>query len=198
MAQTESRIALLKLIGATILFASAVTQHLHYDQAQDRIREMREAISDQALVEKSFLANQTMMYVLYGNENVPEHDSLRAQHAAQAARKLYMSQVPFFALVKTIPRDEKDRDLATLRKAAAQVSDVESLSAYLQVITSITGRYEDALPEELAEARSALGTANWVYFVLYMLGGMILFAAGWLEWQAAAGKPQARAAKRKG
>lgn len=196
MATIQSRIALLKLIGATIVFVSAVTQHLQYDQAQDRIREIREAISDQALIEKSFLANQTMMYVLYGNDKVPEHDSLRAQHAAQAARKLYISEVPFFALVKSVPEGEKDKDLAELRKAAAGVSDVESLSIYLQTTTRITGRYEDALPKELAEARSAVSTANWIYFLLYMLGGTILFAAGWLEWKAAVPKPRPARAKR--
>jgi hypothetical protein len=139
---------------------------------------MSEAINAQALVEKGALINQVSMYVLYGDIDIPERESLMEQHAAAVARKLYQSEVPYLSALKSIPEAQKEADLTLIRQAAGAVSNVETLSRFMRFADEINSKYDGMLVRQLGETRAQVATWNWIYFGLYMIGGAVLFLGG--------------------
>jgi hypothetical protein len=129
---------------------------------------------------------------------------LLAQHAQLVAVKLYQGLVPFIETVTGIGRDTKARDLARLRGAIGGVRDAQTLSDFMQLHGTIAEKYEPALKAELDRLRRQQSASEWRYMGLYILGGLLLFMAGWIDWRLAetpaskapAGKPQAKQQKR--
>jgi len=189
---TKRNSLLLKLLGATVVFLSAVSQQFQYDRAKGDMAKLDGAIRDQALIEKSALTHQTSMYVLAGDVAVPERASLAAQHANFAARKLYQALVPFVTSVRGIDAATKEKDLATLRYAARSVTDVHALSDFMKLHGEVSEKYEPAFRAQLDDIRSRQAIWRAVYTSLYLLGGFFLFTAGVLDWWLADAAPNGR------
>jgi len=184
---TKKNAALLKLLGATVVFLSVVSQHFQYDRAKADDLKLTQAIDDRSLIEKGALINQTSMYVLYGDLAIPAEDrsSLAAQHAAQVATKFYQALVPFVLEVEGIDKETKASDLETVRRAVGRVSDYRTLSDFMTIENEVTQKYEPAFKRQLDTLRERRSLSDRMYTGLYVLGGFLLFLPGLIDWRVA-------------
>jgi len=168
----------LKIFGGMTILLSFVTQNFLYDRWDARRSDLRTAIDERAIIDKSVLLNE----ILYFTVSLPPGTSVQTGEVKhfkihEAARKMAMSAVMPVAYSDSLTTHQKTTLTNKLFAEATNVSDYDSFVKFIQIVNNDYGRYSADVNEQLQRLGKIREIARWAYLGLYLLGSCALLIA---------------------
>ena len=158
--------------------ASLCSQNFLYDRWDSSRSNLRLAISERAIVDKSVLLNEILYFVAeLPNEYLSVQTSdVRRAKIREAARKVAISEMMPVAYSATLKTDQKTKLINELFARAKAVDDYDSFLRFVQGINDDYARYSEEVSQQDRCLGSIRDIARWSYLGLYLLGSGILLA----------------------
>src|SRR6267154_1048542 len=128
----------LNIFGGMIILLSFVTQNFLYDRWDSRRSDLRTAIDERALVDKSVLLNEILYFTA-------QTDQVRRFKINEAARKMAMSATMPVVYSDSLTTPEKTTLSNRLFAEATTVNDYASFLKFVQIVNDDYGGYSEEI-----------------------------------------------------
>ncbi|MDQ6803482.1 MAG: hypothetical protein M3065_00640 [Actinomycetota bacterium] len=164
-----------KIGGGALLLLSFVTQNYFYDRWNQADSDIRMAVLEGAVADKSVLLNE-ILYLDAGalSDSGLAVADLKRLAASEAARKLAYSTIMPVAYNSDLSTQVKTVLINQLTTRAGNVRDLRGFFELVNVVNSDYGRFAGELAIHQQALAHQRDRARWLYLAAYVTGSLML------------------------